>query len=131
MSSSNNGNKSQGSTRNLGDNSDIKQRLSNLDDKLSKVGGQAEPQKPSKRRQAYSYAFRISSELIAGPLVGGFVGYWLDRYFGTTPLFLLILLLLGFAAGIMNVIRTAQEMQKLNLEQNNSEMQSHDDKRKK
>ena len=56
-------------------------------------------------------AFRISSELVVGLLVGGLIGWQLDRWFDTTPVFLLIFFILGAAAGICNVIRTALAMQ--------------------
>lgn len=56
-------------------------------------------------------AFRISTELVAGLLVGGLIGWQLDWWFGTSPVFLLVFFLLGAAAGIMNVIRTAWKMQ--------------------
>ena len=112
-------------------NSDIKKRLSDLDVKLSKAKGKETPEQLSERRSAYSYAFRISSELIAGPVVGGFIGYWIDRYLESTPIFLLILLFLGFAAGMMNVIRTAQEMQRLNNTVTETESHEHADRTRK
>ena len=51
---------------------------------------------------------RLGLELVAGVAVGGFIGWALDRFFGTAPFLMVVFLILGAAAGIMNVIRTAK-----------------------
>lgn len=48
---------------------------------------------------------KIASEFIAGVVVGALLGYGVDTLFGTRPFGLIILLMFGFAAGVMNVIR--------------------------
>ena len=48
---------------------------------------------------------KIASEFIAGILVGAAIGYAIDRLFGTTPFGLIVFLMIGFAAGVLNVIR--------------------------
>jgi ATP synthase protein I len=53
---------------------------------------------------------RIGTEFIAAILVGAGLGYLIDLGLGTSPWGLLILLLMGFAAGILNVIRVVAEM---------------------
>lgn len=60
---------------------------------------------------AFGIALRISSELIVAVVVGTGIGWLLDRWLGTVPLFLLIFFALGTAAGIRNVMRSAQAMQ--------------------
>lgn len=55
----------------------------------------------------YGTAFRLGSEFVAAVLVGGGLGYLIDRLFGTLPWGLIILLLAGFAAGILNMARAA------------------------
>ena len=50
---------------------------------------------------------RLSSELVAGVLVGAGMGWLLDRWLGTSPWGLFVFLMLGFAAGVMNVMRVA------------------------
>lgn len=52
-------------------------------------------------------ALRLSSEFIAGVVVGGALGWFIDRLAGTTPFGLIIFLLLGFGAGVLNVMRVA------------------------
>ena len=63
------------------------------------------------RGSAMGTAFRISTELVAGLVVGGLIGWQLDKWFETSPVFLLVFFVLGAAAGILNVIRTAWNMQ--------------------
>ncbi|ODT69541.1 MAG: hypothetical protein ABS75_16670 [Pelagibacterium sp. SCN 63-23] len=53
---------------------------------------------------------RIGTEFIAAVLVGAGIGYLIDLGLGTSPWGLLILLLMGFAAGILNVIRVVAQM---------------------
>jgi ATP synthase protein I len=44
--------------------------------------------------------------------VGGGLGYFADKAAGTSPFLLIVFLVLGGAAGIMNAIRVARDMQK-------------------
>ena len=56
-------------------------------------------------------AVKIAVELVVGVLCGGLFGWALDGYFGSRPWLLVLFLVLGFAAGMMNVVRTARRMQ--------------------
>jgi len=56
---------------------------------------------------AFARGFRLSSELVAGVLVGTVLGWLMDRWLGTSPWGMLVLGMLGFAAGVMNVMRSA------------------------
>jgi ATP synthase protein I len=55
----------------------------------------------------YARGFRLSSELVAGVVVGAGIGWLLDRWLGISPWGLIVFLLLGFAAGVLNVMRSA------------------------
>jgi ATP synthase protein I len=55
----------------------------------------------------YARGFRLSSELVAGVVVGAGLGWLIDRWLGISPWGLLVFLLLGFTAGVLNVMRTA------------------------
>ena len=55
----------------------------------------------------YARGFRLSSELVAGVVVGAGIGWLLDRWLGVSPWGLIVFLLLGFAAGVLNVMRSA------------------------
>ena len=58
-------------------------------------------------RVGYAQAFKLSSEFIAGIAVGIGIGWVVDRMAGTSPWGLIVFLLLGFGAGILNVLRSA------------------------
>ncbi len=63
---------------------------------------------PSSKRSdngAFAKAMRASSELAAGVIVGGGLGYLLDKQFGTLPIFLIIFLMVGMAAGFLNLYK--------------------------
>ena len=51
--------------------------------------------------------FQLSSELIAGVVVGALLGWGFDRLLSTSPFGLIMFLLIGFTAGVVNVIRSA------------------------
>ena len=55
----------------------------------------------------YARGFRLSSELVAGVVVGAGLGWLIDRVLGISPWGLIVFLLLGFAAGVLNVMRSA------------------------
>jgi ATP synthase protein I len=71
----------------------------------------AEAERPSRSGSAnYGQAFRLASEFVAGVLVGAALGWGLDQVAGTSPWGLIGLLLLGFCAGVLNVVRAAGRM---------------------
>ena len=57
-------------------------------------------------------AFKLGTELVAAVVVGTIIGFILDSWFDTKPWLIIIFFFLGAAAGMMNVIRTANRMQK-------------------
>ena len=52
-------------------------------------------------------AFRMSTEFVAGVIAGGGLGWLFDRWLGTSPWGMIVFLMLGFAAGIYNVMRAS------------------------
>ena len=56
-------------------------------------------------------AFKISTEMVAAVVVGTIIGFILDNWFGTKPWLILIFFFVGVVAGILNVIRSAKDMQ--------------------
>ena len=56
-------------------------------------------------------AFKLSTEMVAAVIVGTIIGFILDNWFGTKPWLILIFFFVGVVAGILNVIRSAKNMQ--------------------
>ena len=59
-------------------------------------------------------ALKISTELVAAVVVGSTIGFLLDNWFDTKPLLTICFFILGVVAGILNVIRSAKKMHKIN-----------------
>jgi ATP synthase protein I len=91
----------------------LRERLRELERKLEPGKDARESmseEERGSRTSALGKAFRLSTELVAGVFVGGFFGWLLDRWLKTLPLFLVVFLLLGIAAGLMNAVREARRM---------------------
>ena len=65
-----------------------------------------------KRGSFMGNAFKLGTELVAAVAVGTIIGFILDSWFGTKPWLIIIFFFLGAAAGMLNVIRAANKMQK-------------------
>jgi len=98
------------------DEAALSARLGSLDQRLSeirdsrKVGTDqsgAGSGDGAARASAMARGFRLSSELIAGVVVGAVIGWGFDCLLSTSPWGLIVFFLLGFAAGVVNVIRSA------------------------
>ena len=57
-------------------------------------------------------AFRLGTELVAAVVVGTIIGFILDNWFDTKPWFIITFFFIGVIAGILNVIRVANNMQR-------------------
>jgi ATP synthase protein I len=64
-------------------------------------------QRPSANTAGLARALRLSSEFVAGIVVGGLIGWLVDRVAGISPWGLIVFVLLGFAAGTLNALRSA------------------------
>jgi ATP synthase protein I len=60
-------------------------------------------------------AWRMVIELVAGLGIGFGIGYGLDTLFGTMPIFLVLFIFFGLAAGVLTMMRSAKEVQKKQL----------------
>jgi ATP synthase protein I len=63
---------------------------------------------PAADASGYARGFRLSSELVGGVLIGAAIGWALDRVLGISPWGLIVFLLLGFVAGVVNVVRASR-----------------------
>ena len=68
--------------------------------------------KKSEPKSGIGLAFKMSTELVSAVVVGTIIGFILDKSFGTKPWLILIFFFVGVIAGIMNVIKSAKNMQK-------------------
>ncbi len=63
--------------------------------------------RPATDHSGFARGFRLSSELVAGVLVGAAIGWLIDKGLGTLPWGMFVFALLGFTAGVLNVMRQA------------------------
>jgi ATP synthase protein I len=98
------------------DEAALSARLGNLDQRLSAVRDNRKTQTDqpgtksgdaAARASAMALGFRLSSELIAGVVVGAAIGWGVDRLLSTSPFGFIVFVLLGFVAGVVNVVRSA------------------------
>ena len=89
----------------------FRRRSETLGRKLDEVKERrTEPDQNAKLHgQGMAAAFKYMIELLVGVCVGAAIGWFLDRQLGTMPLLLITFLLLGFVAGMVNMIRAAQK----------------------
>ncbi len=90
---------------------DHKQRMAQLEARIAA----AKPVKPVKSHSDEHYsqahlAWRMVIELVVGLGIGFGIGYGLDSLFGTLPIFLILFTMLGLAAGIRTMLKSAREI---------------------
>ena len=92
---------------------DEKQRMAQLEDKIANAKAVHRPQSQIEDHHSQAHAgWRMVTELVAGLLIGFCIGYGLDNLLGTLPIFLVLFVLLGFAAGVKTMLRSAQDIQR-------------------
>ena len=92
---------------------DEKQRMAQLEDKITNAKAVHRPQSQIEDHHSQAHAgWRMVTELVAGLLIGFCIGYGLDSLFGTLPIFLVLFVLLGFAAGVKTMLRSALDIQR-------------------
>jgi ATP synthase protein I len=93
-----------------GNEAELSSRLRTLEEKLDIRRAEERAAQAVQRRQvapAAAQAIRLGGEFIAGVLVGAGLGWLVDFWLGTSPWGLVVFLLLGFVAGVLNVLRAA------------------------
>jgi ATP synthase protein I len=93
------------------DDADLSARLKSLDARISQASAHREEPEPRSRQTsdsaAMGQAFRLSAEFVAGVAAGGIIGWLVDHFAGTSPWGLIVCLILGFCAGMLNLLRAA------------------------
>jgi ATP synthase protein I len=87
--------------------SERKNRLVRSLEERTTGSAQADKGASSGAGHGYAQAMKLSTEFVAGVLVGAAIGWMIDSGFGTSPWGLIVFLLLGFVAGVLNVLRSA------------------------
>ncbi|MGD9669140.1 MAG: AtpZ/AtpI family protein [Hyphomicrobiaceae bacterium] len=116
MSNSSNGQDRNGGKLSPQEIAQFERRVSELDKKLGKVRADKAAEAEAHGGSAVggrgmSYGLKIGSEFVGAILVGAAIGYALDYLLGTKPWLLLLFFVLGFAAGVLNVMRGYQRLQ--------------------
>jgi ATP synthase protein I len=100
-----------GSDKSHSDEAALSARLQRLGERLARNQAARPSDGPAEDRattaSGYARGLRLSSELVAGVVVGAGLGLLTDRWLGISPWGLIAFVLLGFAAGILNVARAA------------------------
>ena len=81
-----------------------------LGKRLDEARRQTEPRKQEAPPTSLGIATRFATEMVVAVAVGGGLGWVLDHFLGTKPIYLVVMFLLGAAAGIRNVMRAAAEL---------------------
>lgn len=104
--------------RSTGDDSEerrVREQSRILKEKIARAQGQFAAESAAGPRvgggmTGMGRAMRLGTEFIAAILVGAVAGYLLDQWLNTAPWLMLVMLLIGFAAGVLNVVRAAGDM---------------------
>lgn len=88
------------------------QRLADLDRRLAEArDGRNKPARANREEFVAAHlAWRMIIELVMSIVIGGAMGWGLDTLFGTMPLFLIVFVMFGLAAGVRMMLRSAREM---------------------
>ncbi|MGI9400484.1 MAG: AtpZ/AtpI family protein [Rhizobiaceae bacterium] len=87
---------------------ELAERLRKLDAKLDgKTENRKQAEKKNPDNAGFGMALRLSTEFVSAILVGAALGWGIDQLLGIAPWGMIILLLIGFCAGVLNVLRSA------------------------
>lgn len=91
---------------------DQKRQIEQLEAKIEAAKARTAPKPRSDEHYSQAQlAWRMVIELVAGLGIGFGIGYGLDVLFGTLPIFMVLFTMLGLAAGVKTMLRSAQEIQ--------------------
>jgi len=86
-------------------------RLADIEERLRKARERrGEVRQVESPNSKLGIAFRLVTELMAAVIVGGAIGWGLDRVLGSGPFLFIVMFMVGVAAGIFTVVRSAQQM---------------------
>ena len=94
---------------------DLGDSLNNLSKKLDNIKAEKvneDYNKTNNKFTSFAHAFKIVSELFANILVGGSIGWTIDYFFNTKPIFLILFLIIGFISGIYTSYKSSKKFAK-------------------
>lgn len=93
---------------------DLDDRLQQLKSRLDRedIKSQKQTEEPTSGKMELAQGLKLGAEFVSGILVGAGLGYVIDGWLDSSPFGLIIFLLLGFAAGVMNVLRSIGAVEK-------------------
>ena len=91
----------------MNNNNLLKSNLDNLKKNIKKLNQDSKQEKSENNNiSGLKYVTSITIEITAGLAVGSLIGYQIDKFFETKPLFFIIFMILGLAGGFVNMIRS-------------------------
>ena len=100
--------------------------MSQLEAKIAAARKSQEPKPRADEHYSQAHlAWRMVIELVAGLGIGFGIGYGLDSLLGTLPIFLVLFVFLGLAAGVKTMMRSAQEIQEKKLAEEAEDKDAH------
>lgn len=93
------------------DQNDPADRLKALEARIKEAKGEERKPHSEEHYSQANMAWRMVIELVAGLAIGFGIGYGLDAVFNTTPIFMVLFIFFGLAAGVKTMMRSAAEMQ--------------------
>ena len=89
------------------DSNEIKEKIKKIE---SDMGIKKEVQ--DKKVSSLGIAMKMGTEFVAAVFVASFMGFYIDKWLETTPVFIIIFFIIGSVAGIFNVVRSSKMINK-------------------
>jgi len=86
--------------------------LRNLQEKLEEIEIDARDKNNSEIQKNMGYGLRVGIELVVAVGMGVLIGIFFDKIFNTSPILMILFLFLGFAAGINNIMKQLNSLNK-------------------
>lgn len=88
--------------------------LKNLKSEIDKLKKEVKVDEPDQKKSSSSIgiAMKMGTEFVAAVFVASFIGFQIDKFLETTPLFIIIFFIIGSVAGILNVVRSSKMINK-------------------
>jgi len=87
--------------------------LESLDQNIRRLNARLNPQ-PQVKPKGLRFAARLGTDLLAGSIGGGLLGYYLDKWLGTSPFLFILCFFFGSAGGFLTMYRSFKEEENKN-----------------